>query len=258
MINLVAHSRAGAFAFTGSAKPGSLSHPEQQCSHSQVQGRVLKPGAKETVISEVIMLLSVPLVVFPLSALSLTGIKLALFRSQQDTSTSVHDLILKSQPGLIPTLGTQVHSRSQHMATQPEKSHSTHTVFTFHYDKISKMPLQLQLQFRKLSSQCFLGLEPELQSALCASGRQKENGTEVLPFFHHEREGTSLARKYNSLLRKNFKGNSSSACTLQVQAHKESNLQIKFNLKVMKEGTGTKGRVTESHWLFQMLETKYF
>lgn len=78
MINLVAHSRARAFAFTGSAKPGSLSHPEQQCSHIQVQGRVLKPGAKETVISEVIMLLSVPLVVFPLSALSLTGIKLAL------------------------------------------------------------------------------------------------------------------------------------------------------------------------------------
>lgn len=145
------------------------------------------------------------------------------------------------------------------MATQPEKSHSTHTVFTFHYDK-------KDLKDASTASTTFQGVKltvlPRTRARVpeCSLRQWQAEGewNRSLPFFHHEREGTSLARKYNSLLRKNFKGNPSSACTLQVQAHKESNLQLKFNLKVMKEGTGTKGRVTEPHWLFQLLGTKSF
>lgn len=69
------------------------------------------------------------------------------------------------------------------MATQPEKSHSTHTAFTFHCDKE-------KLKDASTASSTAQGVkptllprtrEPMLQTALCASVRQ-EDGIEVFCF----------------------------------------------------------------------------
>jgi len=188
-----------------STEPDWLSHPTQQRSHIQVRVRVLKPRATETqsfqkqrwrqCLSPWHSSLSQYFHCGGLNPLLET-------LSQQDTSTSVHDLRLQPQPGFILTLGTPAHSRNQRTGTWPENSHpaQTHFLHLIMIRNSSKISLQLQLQFRERSPCCFLGPERGFRGGSPLQRRAGGGWKRGLLFFHHDWEGTRQRRKHDPAL----------------------------------------------------------